>query len=174
MGDNGFAKIIKNYSVVILLIVIAIIHQFIAGPGKLSAWKGGGFGMFSTIESPSSRYYGFTLFSEGQDYKAIIPSEYARDIESLMAWPQQTGLRNLTEKLLFQEWKIQRDSAILKHSESQLFPAYKIIKKKELDEEAEILHVDSVHLTINQLIFDSESCKIKTVPLLFEKVIKHD
>lgn len=58
MGEFKFPKTIRFlqfWLVPALLIVVALRQIFLVSTVKLSPWKGGGFGMFSSIDRPSNR-----------------------------------------------------------------------------------------------------------------------
>jgi hypothetical protein len=60
----------------ILLIVIAMVQIMLAKTAALSPWKGGGFGMFSTIDGTAFRYV--RIFVEGPERSEeleIAPSQ---------------------------------------------------------------------------------------------------
>ncbi len=58
MGEFKFPKLINFFQfwfVPLLLIIVALRQIFLVSTTKLSPWKGGGFGMFSSIDKPSKR-----------------------------------------------------------------------------------------------------------------------
>ena len=59
MNINKKSRAINWISVMgapLVLILIACLQIYLTQTQELSRWKGGGFGMFSTLDSPSARF----------------------------------------------------------------------------------------------------------------------
>lgn len=88
----------------ILLCVIAARQFWLATTGTLSPWKGGGFGMFATNDSPGNRFVRMTgLTSEGERVRVSVGSARLGLRPDLMgrlrSYPSEHDLRSLADAL---------------------------------------------------------------------------
>lgn len=84
----------------LLLIVIAGLQLFLVAHFNLSPWKGGGFGMFASIDSPGMR----VVYAEGID---SVGTKYFIDLRlnkrsnrRIRCFPQEEDLYSLGESLI--------------------------------------------------------------------------
>ncbi|MBP0001466.1 MAG: hypothetical protein J7641_21165 [Cyanobacteria bacterium SID2] len=90
----------------LLLVTIAIVQIYLASTANLSPWKGGGFGMFSTIDAPSMR----VLLAEGVDTEnQLVRLDVFGDLDKptrrrLQALPKVDDLEEIAQQLLAQEF----------------------------------------------------------------------
>jgi hypothetical protein len=74
VAKSPFAKNDDSWRIwvpALLLIVVALCQMVLAKTTLLSPWKGGGFGMFSTIDGTTTRY--FRVFVEAKDRSEELP-----------------------------------------------------------------------------------------------------
>jgi hypothetical protein len=87
-----------------VLIAVALFHIYLVFTERLSPWKGGGFGMFSTIESPASRVLRIYLITGNERIPILLPTEF-RDLErEIRTMPAGARLRQLAGELSQQAW----------------------------------------------------------------------
>jgi hypothetical protein len=66
----------------VLLCLVALHHAYRVSRDGLTPWKGGGFGMFSTIDSQAERFVRLSVTIEGGETFAMqIPAEYRRQVD---------------------------------------------------------------------------------------------
>ena len=87
-----------KYFVPIFLIVIALNQYFVSKNSTLTAWKGGGFGMFATNEH--RRFLKFYLVVENkQKQKLYYPlsksKEYLHEMNQLSSYPTEKRCQDL-------------------------------------------------------------------------------
>lgn len=94
------------------MIVVASLQIYRAKVSHLTPWKGGGFGMFSTIESGSTRFLRATLTIVASDGSALdVPVELPRnpEVDELVlkcrAEPNPHALNELALLTLRQNWQ---------------------------------------------------------------------
>lgn len=97
---NGFAKgkweFFAPFVAPFLLVTIAVSQLiFSSRHPAFSTWKGGGFGMFSKLDSPDDRLVRVFLVTERGDIPAPLPAAEERRFERLSA----TGSASLAESL---------------------------------------------------------------------------
>jgi len=73
------------YAIPIVLIAVAGIQQVSVKAAHLSPWKGGGFGMFSTVDDPNARQLHVHALRQGQATPVMLD-----DVEELR--PEITGV----------------------------------------------------------------------------------
>jgi len=88
----------------VLLLALVAAHQIrLARTGPLSPWKGGGFGMFSTTDSPASRHLRVVVYGEGGARELAVPSRLAKLAAKTVTLPDATRLRRLAAALVEEE-----------------------------------------------------------------------
>lgn len=88
----------------ICLCLVAGLHCLRVISAGQTPWKGGGFGMFSTIDSEHSRFvHAYLLTTDGQ-LPLQIPSELDKKVAELRAAPNQDLAQQLAVKLAERNW----------------------------------------------------------------------
>lgn len=101
-------KIFYLYCTPLVLITIACLQLYFAHYHMLSAWKGGGFGMFSTVDSPEARFFRVYLMVDGVETPVKIPSDFAKLVYKVRAFPQPADLHLLAQTLVESTWVASR------------------------------------------------------------------
>jgi hypothetical protein len=73
-------------------------------------WKGGGFGMFSTVDSESARYLRVFAVTPDGDLPIVIPARWQKRAWELRAAPSSAAAKELALKLADLPWRIDADS----------------------------------------------------------------
>jgi hypothetical protein len=91
-----------------LLIVVAVIQMSLAQAVDLTAWKGGGFGMFSTLDHGA--YRGVDIIVDGPERSESleIPGSLEVAAARAAACPTDRLLRTLAEGVTAREQRYQR------------------------------------------------------------------
>lgn len=90
-----------------LLCVVALHHAYRVSREGLTPWKGGGFGMFSTIDSQAERFVRLSVTTEGGETLAVpIPAEYHRQVDRARLLPWAPATSALAADLLRQGWVV--------------------------------------------------------------------
>lgn len=87
-----------------ILVVLACWQIFLAQTRGLTPWKGGGFGMFSTVDSPGSRFLRVYLLTPDGEVPVTIPGEHGRLAGRVRAMPSQEKLDELATRLAGEAW----------------------------------------------------------------------
>lgn len=89
----------------LILIGVAINHQVLTATKNLTAWKGGGFGMFATVDSNSTRRLVATpILSDGTEFgffnirDVLDTDETPTRSAKILAMPSQDDLRRAAEE----------------------------------------------------------------------------
>lgn len=133
---------------VLLLLAIAIAHQVIAGPGRLSPWKGGGFGMFATLESPASRFVRVQLATEQGRFAVSIPPKLSAEVSQLKTWPTEGRTQKLAERLAALRW------VTLDPKGENILPYLGLQPAEPVPPGAQLLRVETVEVELRRYAFD--------------------
>jgi hypothetical protein len=87
-----------------LLCAVAAAQLYLVEHRSLSRWKGGGFGMFSTVDSPSARFLRVYLMSDSGEVPVLIPSEVRELSQKIRVMPSKQRLEELTDALRNGTW----------------------------------------------------------------------
>lgn len=96
---------ILKYFTPILLIIVAFTHIYYSKSAELTPWKGGGFGMFCTVDSKQARFFRLYLIDEnGDKIPASMPTPLKNDVSKLKAIPTPSGLEKLVDDISEFTW----------------------------------------------------------------------
>jgi hypothetical protein len=87
-----------------LLCCVALLQFVLTKTSALSPWKGGGFGMFSTVDSPAARFLRITLLTDDGGIRALNPSELRTLELQLRTMPTRSRATELADKLAAGTW----------------------------------------------------------------------
>jgi hypothetical protein len=87
-----------------ILFVVAAFQIWSAHAHALSPWKGGGFGMFSTVDSPAARFVRIYVFEGFAKYPVPVPEELSRDVREVRTIPTPERLQRLAGNLSDGQW----------------------------------------------------------------------
>lgn len=88
----------------IVLAAVAVGQMVVARTSDLSPWKGGGFGMFSTIDSPGARVLRAFLVRGGEEIPVRVPGALRELASEVRTHPSQERLDELAESLAAGTW----------------------------------------------------------------------
>ncbi|MDD7983642.1 hypothetical protein PQO01_01600 [Lentisphaera marina] len=92
---------------ILSLIFIAIFQLVMSNFDVLSPWKGGGFGMFSSLKNPGMRRVTVKVnFADGQS-KWVSSKQFSKmaSYDQLRAFPKEAKLKDFIEELQLLKWK---------------------------------------------------------------------
>jgi hypothetical protein len=88
----------------VLLCLVALYQAYRVAREGLTPWKGGGFGMFSSIDSQPERFMRLSVTTEAGETPAVpIPDEYRRQVDRARLLPWAPATATLAD-LLRQVW----------------------------------------------------------------------
>lgn len=93
-----------NYGVPALLSTVALVQEYASHKFFLSPWKGGGFGMFSTADSPSARFLRiYAVTPEGKS-QVKLPKQFNKFALEVRTIPTKERLLRLGRQLAQSQW----------------------------------------------------------------------
>ncbi len=95
-----------------LMLLVACTQRVLVHTQDLTAWKGGGFGMFSTFDSPGARTLRLLVLTpEGEAIVAFPELNVLK--ERLLNFPNDGVLRELAEQAAAEKWVLYPHDTIL-------------------------------------------------------------
>lgn len=104
-GSGRFSWLLERWLVPIVLVLVGLLQICLAHTAELSPWKGGGFGMFAAIDSPSMR----VLATEGLDQNGqLLRLDLLEALDEsasyqISALPKRAYLEQLAPQLISRE-----------------------------------------------------------------------
>jgi hypothetical protein len=89
----------------VCLLLVAAWHLLRVWTVHQTPWKGGGFGMFSTVDSESARFVRCYLVTDVGRLPLPIPPGLDKTVAELRAAPTLAGVQALAERLAAQPWR---------------------------------------------------------------------
>ncbi|HSR69624.1 MAG TPA: hypothetical protein VLU25_16960 [Acidobacteriota bacterium] len=89
----------RSLLVPFLLILVALLQIYRAHALQQSPWRGGGFGMFASIDAPSNRFVRCYLLTASGEIPAALPPEANPLVAKLQVVPAPKGLARLAALL---------------------------------------------------------------------------
>jgi hypothetical protein len=92
---------------IISLILVASFQLVMSNSDVLSPWKGGGFGMFSSLKNPGMRRVTVQVhFAKGQS-KLVSSKQFSKmaSYDRLRSFPKESQLLEFIEELQLLKWK---------------------------------------------------------------------
>lgn len=88
----------------VLLVLVASVQFVVAQSGELSPWKGGGFGMFSTVDSPDARFLRIYLVDDGERIPVLLPARAEGEWLRGRTFPTDDRLRRIAQIVAGGTW----------------------------------------------------------------------
>jgi hypothetical protein len=82
----------------ILMISVAIFHFYLVKREDFSIWYGGGFGMFASLDGPSTRFLTITEHT-GAGETILDLTGYENDIRRIQVYPRRRFVEDLLNRL---------------------------------------------------------------------------
>lgn len=89
---------------VVVLCAVGCAQMVLVHSGGLTPWKGGGFGMFSSVASPATRLLRVYVETPAGWVSASLPPSESRAVSNLRALPSLRGLNDLVSRLQGYRW----------------------------------------------------------------------
>ena len=101
---------VLEYTVPVLLAALALTQLYLGTQQWLTPWKGGGFGMFSTVDSSGGRSLRVYLVTEdGEEIPTRAPRWFKKRRRQARSFPADFRLRSMVDEMAAAKW-IYRES----------------------------------------------------------------
>jgi len=156
-------NLLRRWAVPALLVVVAVAQICRVRGYDLTPWKGGGFGMFSSVDTLDARFVSFHVETSTDVVPVEPPSHMAKDILRVRAMPSQDGLNRIARRLAGHIW--------LKSDGQSKTPAIVPLERGQGDPlPDEVAPVKSVRVELWRQTFNAEKVRIEAKHLLTSKV----
>jgi hypothetical protein len=125
---------------VFLLIVVAVNQLRLAHTEALSPWSGGGFGMFSTTDSPDNRHLHAVLQNQDMRKEVRIPRDLVTETRRATTLPSRGRLGALAAELALREsgdntlWReIEMQVWAIDYDPDTLAPRGRLLRRERFD-----------------------------------------
>lgn len=86
-----------------LLLVVASVQMVLARTALLSPWKGGGFGMFASVDGLPFRWVRVYVSAPERSEELAIPASLVDPANRLATWPHQTAIERFARAVIARE-----------------------------------------------------------------------
>jgi hypothetical protein len=87
----------------VLLIVVAAAQMTLARTAGLSPWKGGGFGMFASVDGLPFRWVRVYVSAADRSEELTIPPSLEDQANRVVAWPRVGAIQELARAVIARE-----------------------------------------------------------------------
>ena len=92
----------------ILLWAVASTQMVLARTTALSPWKGGGFGMFASVDGSPFRWARLYVFAADRSEEIHVPPSLEDQAHRVVTWPHQQAMERLARAVIARERRLQR------------------------------------------------------------------
>jgi hypothetical protein len=157
MKDSTPTPPLIRYAAPALLVIVALVQITVAHTTELTPWKGGGFGMFSTVDDPDARWIRCFVVVNGKNIPVATPPYAFHDATVAESMPSSSRLLRLALGLARVRWVTEAFDRDPKDPCPSPDPTANI-RAWEPDDRApaanEIAHVSAVRVELWRLRFD--------------------
>jgi hypothetical protein len=97
-----------------LLLTVALSQMTLARTADLSPWKGGGFGMFASVDGFPFRWVRLYVSAPARSEELAIPASLEDQAHRVVTWPHRRALEGLARAVIARERRNQRPVAAVR------------------------------------------------------------
>ena len=91
-----------------LLLTIALTQMTLARTADLSPWKGGGFGMFASVDGLPFRWVRLYVAAPARSEELALPASLEDQAHRVVTWPHRRAIEALARAVIAREQRNQR------------------------------------------------------------------
>jgi len=95
----------------IMLLAVASAQMVLARATLLSPWKGGGFGMFASVDGLPFRWVRLYVSAVDRSEELAVPASLGDRAERVVTWPHDRAMRELADAVIARERRHRRPVA---------------------------------------------------------------
>lgn len=92
----------------VLLLTVAGVQMVLARTALLSPWKGGGFGMFASVDGLPLRWLRIYVTAPERSEELAVPASLEDQAHRLATWPRQPSLQTFAQAIIDREQRRSR------------------------------------------------------------------
>ena len=87
----------------VVLLTVAAAQMVLARTADLSPWKGGGFGMFASVDGLPFRWVRLYVFAPDRSEEIAVPPSIEEQAHRVVTWPHRRALEGLARAVIARE-----------------------------------------------------------------------
>ena len=87
----------------VVLLTVAATQMVLARRTQLSPWKGGGFGMFATVDGLPFRWVRLYAFAPDRSEELAVPASLEDSAQRVATWPHRRAVERLAHDVIARE-----------------------------------------------------------------------
>jgi hypothetical protein len=87
----------------VLLLAVASVQMMLAGTDRLSPWKGGGFGMFASVDGLPFRWVRLYVSAPERSEELAVPASLEDQAQRVVTWPHARAMKDLAQAVAARE-----------------------------------------------------------------------
>jgi hypothetical protein len=91
-----------------LLLAVASAQMVLSRTAGLSPWKGGGFGMFASVDGLPFRWVRLYVYAPERSEELALPASLEDQAHRAVTWPHRRAMENLARAVLAREQRRQQ------------------------------------------------------------------
>ena len=92
----------------VVLLTVAAAQMILARTADLSPWKGGGFGMFASVDGLPFRWVRLYVFAPDRSEEIAVPASIEEQAHRVVTWPHRRALEGLARAVIAREQRRQQ------------------------------------------------------------------
>jgi hypothetical protein len=92
----------------VLLLAVASTQMVLARTAHLSPWKGGGFGMFASVDGVPFRWVRLYVFAADRSEEIALPASIEDQARRVVTWPHRRAMERLARAAIARERRRQQ------------------------------------------------------------------
>jgi hypothetical protein len=92
----------------VLLLAVASTQMVLARTAHLSPWKGGGFGMFASVDGLPFRWVRLYVFAAERSEEIALPASLDDQARRVVTWPHRRSMERLARAVIARERRRQQ------------------------------------------------------------------
>ncbi|SET35046.1 hypothetical protein SAMN05216326_12211 [Nitrosomonas marina] len=146
-----------------LIAILVVVNQFYRVHSfDLSTWQGGGFGMFSSVDTIDSRFFKVYLHVGHETIPVQLKDEFNVPATIARAEPTAENLENLARQIYQANWIHSGTFTSDPHKQDNYRPVLVYIHKAHIENTEQLINIEGVVLELWKTRFDSKTSTIKT------------
>jgi hypothetical protein len=152
--NTSFKSIWPSFIPIIILVLVALNQLYLVNLNQLSRWKGGGFGMFSTI---SERFIHIHLINNQQIDCSEHPKDFSNSLLKLKIYPDYKKIEKLTKQLTTFTW-VYKQKKVLGRIEKSV---EMVGRSDTLTKTSKIAAFEAIDLEVYKITFNNQTGIVK-------------
>ncbi len=146
-----------------LIAMLVVANQFYrVQTYDLSTWQGGGFGMFSSVDTIDSRFFKVYLHVDHETIPIQLKGAFNKQVTISRAEPTEENLKKLAQQIYQANWIHSGTFTLDPQSQDNYRPVLVFIHKAHIKNTEQPVNIEGIVLELWKTRFDSKTNTIET------------